>query len=39
MTFSVEFTQRAGVFLVGWSLMIIAMMLPTTLPLVSLFKR
>ncbi len=29
----------AGAFLVGWLLMTVAMMLPTTVPLVSLFRR
>jgi predicted metal-binding membrane protein len=31
--------QRAGLFVVGWTLMTVAMMLPSSLPLVNLFRR
>ena len=31
--------SSAGLFIVGWSVMTIAMMLPTTLPLIAIFQR
>jgi predicted metal-binding membrane protein len=34
-----EYLVFLGVFVVGWALMTVAMMLPTSLPLVMLFRR
>ncbi len=38
-TLSVEYFTLLSVFVVGWVLMTVAMMLPTSLPLVTLFRR
>ena len=36
---SIEILQLAALYVLGWTLMTIAMMLPTTLPLLEIFRR
>ncbi len=39
VTFSPEYATIAGFFVAGWTLMTVAMMLPTVIPLLLLFRR